>query len=182
MAAEKTAIARRAMAEIPDGATIFLDSSTTTLAMLPFLEREPARGLTLVTSSPSIAAQLVAPHIHTIVVPGELNQSLRALTGRWTIEFLERLSFGVAFVSSAGITAEGGLSTTQRELAEVTRAAFAQAGRRIALVDSTKFGVSALLTIDSPIDLVITDNHLAGHTISEFGAAGVRIVQAGDEE
>ncbi|CAA9215855.1 MAG: hypothetical protein AVDCRST_MAG83-206 [uncultured Arthrobacter sp.] len=120
---QKKEIAVRALEEISDGATLFLDSSTTVFALAKALEKEPNRGLTVVTNSPAIANDVVAPSIHFIMLPGELNQPLRAITGRWAAEFMEHLSFTVAFVSAAGITSSG-LNTTQRELAEVTKAAF----------------------------------------------------------
>jgi DeoR/GlpR family transcriptional regulator of sugar metabolism len=176
---QKNEIAERALAEIPDGATIFLDASTTVMALARRLEREPGRGITVVTNSPAIAHEILAPFVHVIVLPGELNQSLRAITGRWAAEFLDQLSFNAAFVSAAAISVEQGLMTTQRELAEMTRAAFARASRRIALVDSTKFSASALMTMAplDQVDLLITDTGLPSETLDEYRAAGIDIVQ-----
>jgi DeoR family fructose operon transcriptional repressor len=180
--AEKNAIALRALEEIPDGSTLFLDSSTTVLALAKHLEKEPGRGLTVVTNSPAIAFQLMAPLIHVILLPGEVNQSLRAVTGRWTVEFIEDLSFSVAFVSGAGITPEKGIMTTQRELGEVTKAVFARAERRIALIDSSKFGVSALVAMapKDQIDLVITDDGLEAGMLDAYRAGGIDVVRAGE--
>lgn len=180
MVPEKAAIALRALQEVPDGSAIFLDSSTTVLELGKILAREPGRGLTIVTNSPALAFQLEAPHIHVVVLPGELNQGLRAITGRWTAEFLDQVSLSVAFVSAAGFTAEKGLMTTQRELAEVTKAAFSRAERRVALVDSSKFGVSALVTMAAPddLDLVITDDKLPEDVFQQYRRAGLNLIQA----
>lgn len=177
MREQKERIARRAIEAIPDGATIFMDSSTTVLAMAPFLEQEPGRGLTIVTNSPMLATGLKAPLIHLIVLPGEVNQSMRAVTGRWTVEFIEQLSFNVAFVSAAGVTESGGLMTTQRELAEVAKAALPRSQQRIALLDSSKFGVSALLTAApmEQIDLLITDSGLSNEEAAIYRAAGFEL-------
>ena len=54
------------------------------------------------TNSPAIALGLTADSIHVIVPPGELNQHMRVLTGRWTIDFLAELNIAVAFISAAG--------------------------------------------------------------------------------
>lgn len=179
MSAAKDLIARRAMEEIPDGATIFIDSSTTALAMAKYLEDEPGRGLTVVTNSPVLAASIVAPLIHVIVLPGELNHSLRAITGRWTVEFIEQVSFNVAFVSAAGFTVNQGLMTTQRELSEVVKAALGRAERCVALVDSSKFGISALMTMayKEELDLVITDAGTDSNELAGFEAAGTNVVK-----
>ncbi|GAA2228098.1 DeoR/GlpR family DNA-binding transcription regulator [Herbiconiux moechotypicola] len=176
-AREKMAIAERAMLEISDGSTIFLDSSTTALALAKRLELEPSRGLTLVTNSPAIAFQLHAPYIHVVVTPGELDQSLRALTGRWTAEFLEGVSLNTAFVSAAGIHEKGGLMTTQREVAEVTKALIPRSDRLVALVDSTKFDTGAFVTTAHRDELaaVITDDNLPTSVVERYRAAGYPI-------
>jgi DeoR family fructose operon transcriptional repressor len=180
MSAQKSAIALRAMDEIPDGATVFMDSSTTVAALAPYLAREPGRGLTVVTNSPALIFHLVAPLTHVVTLPGELNQTLRAVTGRWTVEFIEQLSFNVAFISAAGITRESGLMTTQRELSEVAKAAISRSERTIALVDSSKFGVSAMLQMapKEALDLVITDTELSDAQLAEYRAAGINLVKA----
>lgn len=177
MRKQKEGIARRAVEAIPDGATVFMDSSTTVLAMAPFLEQEPGRGITIVTNSPMLATGLNAPLIHVIVLPGEVNQTMRAVTGRWTVEFIEQLSFNVAFVSAAGVTESGGLMTTQRELAEVAKAALSRSQQSIAMLDSSKFGVSALVTMapTEQLDLIITDYGLPDEEAEVYRAAGFNL-------
>ena len=103
-----------------DGSTIFVDASSTGLALARALEMQPPTELTLVTNSPAIALGLTADTIHVIVPPGELNQHMRVLTGRWTVEFLAELNIAVAFISAAGVTLEHGL-TTSRSVASRTR-------------------------------------------------------------
>ena len=63
-----------------------------------------------------------------IVPPGELNQHMRVLTGRWTVDFLVELNIAVAFISAAGITLEHGLTTSRAALADTLNAA-AEAAR-----------------------------------------------------
>jgi DeoR family fructose operon transcriptional repressor len=177
---EKAAIAQRAVAEIHDGATVFLDSSTTSLALAMELERVELSGLTVVTNSPAIAFQLHAPYLQVISTPGDVNQSLRAITGTWTLEFLSELSFSLAFVSAAGIDLRGGLMTTQRDLAEITRKAIAQSDRAIAIVDSSKFDSSALISAAplKSVDLVITDDGIEVDIFEKYQAAGVSVAIA----
>ena len=50
------------------------------------------------------AGEIRADSIHVVVCPGELDQHMRMLAGRWTVEFLAELNFAVAFVSAAGLT------------------------------------------------------------------------------
>ena len=177
---EKRAIAARAAEMVEDGSTIFVDSSTTCLELARYLDRHPPRALTLVTNSPAIAVEVHAQSIHVIVTPGEVDQTLRMIGGRWTAEFLAELNIETAFVSAAGVTLEHGLTTTRRALADTLQAASASSTRTIALIDSSKFGLSALLTIARPerLDAVIVDDALALETLEAYRAAGVNLILA----
>ena len=179
-AAEKDAIAVCARDLVEDGATIFVDASSTGLALARALELRPPTELTLVTNSPAIALGITADSIHVIVPPGELNQHMRVLTGRWTVDFLLELNIAVAFISAAGITLEHGLTTSRSALADTLNAACEAAARTVGLFDSSKFTRSSLLTIRpaASLDLVITDDGLDATTVAEFRAAGVPLVVA----
>jgi DeoR family fructose operon transcriptional repressor len=179
-AREKDAIAIRARELVEDGSTVFVDASSTGLALAHQLELDPPAELTLVTNSPAIALGLTADTIHVIVPPGELNQHMRVLTGRWTVDFLFELNIATAFISAAGITLEHGLTTSRSALADTLNAAAKAATRTIGLLDSTKFKRSSLLTVRSAqsLDLIITDDGLDAATYDEFRAAGVNLVIA----
>ena len=120
---EKDAIALKARALVEDGSTIFIDASTTGMALARALELRPPTALTLVTNSPAIALGLTADSIYVIMTPGELDQHMRVLTGRWTADFLAELNLAVAFISAAGITLEHGLTTSRAALADTLNAA-----------------------------------------------------------
>jgi DeoR/GlpR family transcriptional regulator of sugar metabolism len=177
---EKEAIAARAAQLVEDGSTIFVDSSSTCLELARFLERHPPRALTLVTNSPAIAFELQAQSIHVVVTPGEVDQTLRMIGGRWAVEFLAGLNIETAFVSAGGVTLEQGLTTTRRSLADTLHAAAASSKRTIALIDSTKFGLSALLSIArlEELDAVIVDDGLPRETIDAYVEAGVNLIVA----
>jgi DeoR/GlpR family transcriptional regulator of sugar metabolism len=178
--AQKEAIAARAAELVEDGSTIFVDSSTTCFALARHLERYPPRALTLVTNSPAVALQLHAEPIHVVVTPGEVDQTLRMIGGRWAAEFLAELNIETAFVSAAGLTLDHGLTTTRRGLADTLQAASGSAARTIGLIDSSKFGLSALLTIAraEELDAVVVDDGLPPETVEEYRGAGVNVLVA----
>jgi DeoR/GlpR family transcriptional regulator of sugar metabolism len=173
----KTAIAQHAAREVRSGSTIFLDSSSTCLALARQLVNEPATDITLVTNSPAIAYELVDERILVIVTPGELDQHMRLLAGRWTTDFLAGLNFELAFCSCAGLTLDAGLTTSRRALADVINVACANATRSIGLIDSSKFGRASLLMITpaQELDVIITDDGLPADTAKEYRAAGVQL-------
>jgi DeoR/GlpR family transcriptional regulator of sugar metabolism len=173
----KAAIAAHAAREIRSGSTIFLDSSSTCLAVARQLATLPVTEVTLVTNSPAIAYELVDERILVIVPPGELDQHMRLLAGRWTTDFLSGLNFEIAFCSAAGVTLEAGLTTSRRALADVINVARANSERTLALIDSTKFGRASLLTIAQAdeLDAVVTDTGLDEATAQEYREAGVKL-------
>jgi DeoR family fructose operon transcriptional repressor len=179
-AREKDAIAAAARALIEDGSTIFVDASSTGLALAHAIELCPPTDLTLVTNSPAIALGLTASSIHVIVSPGELDQHMRVLTGRWTVDFLSGLNFAAAFISAAGISLDRGLTTSRSALADTLNAAALSARKTIGLVDSTKFGRASLMTVRSvqSLDLLVTDDALDPAVAAAFRAAGVNLVVA----
>ena len=75
------------------------------------------------------------------MVPGEVDQHMRLIAGRWAIEFLTGLNIDIAFLSAAGVTLEQGL-TTSPPLADVVNAARAVAGRSVALMDCRSSGAA----------------------------------------
>jgi DeoR/GlpR family transcriptional regulator of sugar metabolism len=173
----KAAIAEHAARTVASGSTIFLDASSTALALARRLMEHPPNELTLVTNSPAIAHEALAEPMHVVVCPGELDQHMRMLAGRWTVEFLRELNFDVAYVSAAGLTLDAGLTTSRRPLADVVNAARAEAARTVGLIDASKFGRSSLVTIADAqeLDLIVTDDELPEPVAEEYRAAGVRL-------
>jgi len=173
----KAAIAAYAARMIAPGSTIFLDASSTALALARRLMDEPPNELTLVTNSPAIAYEVSAEPMHVVICPGELDQHMRMIAGRWTVDFIGDLNFDTAFVSSAGLTLDAGLTTSRRPLADVVNAARAAAGRTVGLIDATKFGRASLVTIAAAqdLDVIVTDDGIEDGVAEEYRAAGVRL-------
>jgi len=180
----KTAIAEHAAAMVAPGSTIFLDASSTALALARRLMEEPPNELTLVTNSPAIAYEVIAEPMHVVVCPGELDQHMRMLAGRWTVEFLAELNFAVAFVSAAGLTLDQGLTTARRPLADVVNAAMQSSEKTVGLIDATKFGRAAMLSITraQDLDAIVTDGGLPPDVADEYRVAGVRLEIANPQE
>ncbi len=174
-AGAKAAIAQHAAAMVASGSTVFLDASSTALALAHQLMNEPPYELTLVTNSPAIAYEVLAEPLHVVVCPGELDQHTRTISGRWTIDFIRQLHFDVAFVSAAGCSLEAGLTTSRRPLADVIVAARESATETIGLIDASKFGRASLLSVlrAQDLSLVLTDPGLDAAVAEEYRGAGV---------
>jgi DeoR/GlpR family transcriptional regulator of sugar metabolism len=182
--AAKAAIAAHAVRYVGHGATIFVDASSSALALARRLVEDPPNELTLVTNSPAIAYEIQAEPIHVVIAPGELDQHMRMIAGRWTVEFLSELNFAVAFVSAAGVSLDQGLTTARRPLADVVNAARASAERSIGLIDAMKFGRSSLLSIAraQDLDAIVSDAGLPAEVAEEYRAADVRLEIANPQQ
>ena len=181
-AAAKAQIAQRALEWIEEDSTVFIDASTTCAALATALAASSVRSLTLVTNSPAIAAEFDHDGIHLIVAPGEVDQNLRMIGGRWTVEFLSGLNFATSFISAIGITPEAGLSTAQRNIADVLRGVRGCSAQTVALIDSSKYGVQSLLPVlgVDELDAVIVDGDLTDERRAALRDAGARLEIAGE--
>lgn len=177
----KAAIAREAAAMVEPGSTVFLDASSTALALARRLAEQPPYELTLVTNSPAIAYETVADALHVVVCPGELDQHTRTIAGRWTLDFLAQLNLDIAFVSAAGLTLEAGLTTSRRPLGDVLNAAREAAKRTVGLIDATKFGRTSLVSVAAPQQLatLVTDDSIDPGVAQQYRDAGVELTIAG---
>jgi DeoR/GlpR family transcriptional regulator of sugar metabolism len=124
-----------------------------------------------------VGFEVMAEQMHVVMCPGELDQHMRMLAGRWTVEFIHELNFDIAFVSAAGVTLDAGLTTSRRPLADVVHAARAAAVRTVGLIDATKFGRASLVSIApaQELDLIVTDGGLDPAVAEEYRTAGVRL-------
>ena len=178
----KARIGRRALEWVEEGSTIFVDASSTCLALANSIAASSVGSLTLVTNSPAVAAEFDHDGVHLIVAPGEVDQNLRMIGGRWTVEFLGELNFATSFISAIGITPERGLSTAQRNIADVLGTVRRVSRRTVALIDSSKYGAQSLLDVAQldELDAVIVDDELPDARRRELRDAGARLVIAGE--
>jgi len=154
----KTAIARRAAEFIRDGDTILMDTSSTAMAVVPFLSG--FTGLTVVTNGLKTAYLLNAyGEITTHCTGGRLRQHNMALVGTTACRRIEEINADIAFISCRGLSTAKGVTEASEEEAEVKRAMIASAGRTLLLCDSGKFGRVLTYRVCAPSALhtLITD-------------------------
>ena len=139
----KEAIATAAAAKVEDGQSVMLDSGTTTLALAKQLRGK--RGLTVITTSLPIAAQLQYDRdIEVLLLGGYLRASAPDLVGALTEANLETLRADVAFVGAGGIDRCGAVYNGSPEVARMLSKMAASAGRVFVVADSSKLGKTAL--------------------------------------
>lgn len=105
---EKKMIAKRAAELVRDGDTIAVDVGSTTVHLADMIEG--VQGLTIVTNSLSAASRfnlaIEERRItgQVIMLPGITNPYQASVKGTYTVEFLKRFNFNLAFISCGGVT------------------------------------------------------------------------------
>lgn len=176
---QKRRIAARAVQEIPRGASVLLDSGTTTVAIADLLPVDME--LTVVTNSIAIAATLAdRPGIELMMLGGRVRYRTGAAVGSWTTLALRDIYADVAFLGANGFSVERGFTTPDQAEA-AAKMAMTNASRRVIMVaDATKAGQVHLhrFATAEQVAMLLTDAGLDDDTAEDFDAAGVEVVRA----
>jgi len=173
----KQRIAVAAAALLSKGETVILDAGTTTLEIAKALRGH--QELRVLAMSLHIANVLVdQPQITLMTCGGVVRLGELSLTGSLAERAFVDFSFDTFFLSAGGIDIDMGVTEYNPEDAAVKRAAFANARRRIAVVDGSKIGATAFARVCAVegLDMIITDNSAAEVKLKEFRDAGIEVI------
>ena len=178
LAQAKRAIARVAADLVEDGDTILLDGGTTTYALAQALV---GRRLQVITNSIPVANLFVhTRQADVVLLGGVVNSRSGVALGPTAVAMLDDLNCRRAFLSAAGINAQG-LYNSNLLLVETERAMIRCAECVTVVADSSKFGRKSLshLCDLQQIDELIVDDHLETARWSQLlEQAGVRVYLA----
>ncbi|SAL14351.1 DeoR family transcriptional regulator [Caballeronia arvi] len=139
-AAAKHAIGLRAAAFVPDGASLIIDSGSTTQAVARALAER--HRLTVYTNDWRIAMLLARRNGNCVsLLGGEIADLEDATFGLDTIQQLSQYHVDFAFVGAGGITDDAHLTDYSRLAAEVRGRMIASADCAVVVADGSKFGL-----------------------------------------
>lgn len=142
---EKKALARRALDQVREGETIFLDSGTTVLELARLIGAGRLRLTAATASLPAVMALLRNEQVEIMLIGGFLRRALLDLHGPFSGEEIARLSFTRAFLGVDGLSAGAGLTTTDPATAGLEEAVIARSSRVTILADHSKLGRVSLI-------------------------------------
>ena len=173
--AVKAALAATAAALIPDGATVFIDAGSTTLAAGRLLLART--GLTVFTNSLPLLASGDIGGARLVALGGEVRPISRALVGGLATDWLAHLRFDFAVVGASGLDLADGASTTELLEASVKQAALARATRTILIADATKWARPAAIRFApwTDFDDWVTDHRPTRPESTRLAAHGVTL-------
>jgi DeoR family fructose operon transcriptional repressor len=176
---EKERIARRAVEELRDAATVILDAGSTTSRLAELLPTD--RELTVDTDSLAIATTLASrPNVTLLLLGGRVRSRTMAAVGDWAVSQLHGLLVDVAFVGTNGVSGARGLTTPDPDEAAVKRAMIAAGRHVVLLADHPTVGDDQFARFGEidDVDVLITDTGLDAATATELAAAGPRVERA----
>ena len=148
---EKRQIATAATELIDEGDVVFLDGGSTTAFLAPLLI---GRAIHVITNAISLTHVLKRgwPDLDVIVTGGYYYPKSELLLGPAAIDSLRNLQINKAFLSAAGITADG-VYNTNMLVADLEKAVIAQAMETFLLADSSKLERTSLMRVCGLDDL-----------------------------
>jgi DeoR/GlpR family transcriptional regulator of sugar metabolism len=175
--AEKEQIARVAIQQIKPHQTIFLDGSTTCIALARRVAKEMS-GLTVVTHSALVSLELGQSTSNTIFhLGGQFDPASACCCGPTTEESSKRFFVDVAFFSTKGFLPDEGTFESSLATLRIKQIVAEQAARVILIVDHSKFGERALCKVldIGQIHEVITDAGAPAADLASLERRGVTV-------
>ncbi len=155
-AEEKQRLSCLAKKYLEDSATVYLDSSSTCMYMIPILaEYKDIRIVTNSVQSLLLAAQY---HIPCMLAGGEYYERDMCTVGSVAEDFLRNVNADIAFFSSHGISDDGVISDDHLGQTAIRRTVMQNAKKIIFLFDSSKVHkkyVYTLCTRDAADDIIV---------------------------
>ena len=174
--AGKTAIARKALELIQPHSSVFLDASTTNLALAKNL---PDINLNIITTGPSIALELCRLHNPVVTLCcGTINRKNLAISGQNTLEMLEKINIDVAFIGVYGCSVEAGFTCGMEGDMLVKRLVISKARTSVAMCSHEKFSCLMPYTYAKlpDVDYLITDGAVPENFLQAAKEANVTIL------
>lgn len=163
---------------IEDGDAVYLDTSSTALAIARHLTHH--RHVTVITNSIAIVNELADAANLAVVVPGgRLRRETASLIGVDGLDFVRRFNIQKGFFGAHGLTVDEGLTDVSVDEADVKRVLVGICRQVVAVLDATKWGRVGVASFTSlnQVDAIITDQSAPPDLVAAVRAAGVDVLQ-----
>ena len=178
----KQIIGRLASQLVSDGASIVLDSGSTTPYILQHIGEK--NGVTVITHSlTALYAASSLSNLNIIALGGIYAPATSSFTGISTLDALSRLSIQTIFISATGVSIENGLTNSTYLEAEIKRSVVQRGNRVVLMADQSKFGHSAVISF-CPFEqlyAIVTDCLPSEPYLEAIERYGIRLICPGHE-
>ncbi|MBI2687293.1 MAG: DeoR/GlpR transcriptional regulator [Acidobacteria bacterium] len=178
---DKVRIAQRAMDWIQPGATIILDSGSTTEEIAKLIREGKTGGITVITNAMNIAEELApAPGVTVLMLGGLLRPISLSFAGPQAEHMLRQLRADYLFLGVDGLDAEAGASTPDILEAQLNGLMMEVARQVTIVTDKSKLGRRSLSVIGrlEMVHRVITTGADDDATLEALRSRGIEVVMA----
>ncbi len=172
----KNLIARKALELIQPHTSVFLDASTTNLALAKIM---PDIHVNVFTTGPSIALELCRLHNPVVTLCcGTINRNNLALSGQNTLQMLEGINIDLAFIGVSGCSVEAGFTCGTEGDMLVKHLVIQKARTSVIMCSQQKLSCLMPYTFAKleDVDYVISDDVLPESFRQAAEAANVRLL------
>ena len=180
---QKDWIGRAAAELVQSDMTVFVNSGTTTAALLRHLRiRTELNNVNLVTNNLYAAAEPWEPGVEILLLGGVFSGRAQSIVGRFAADMLRQLGADLAFIGVDGVSPKHGITTPSTQEAEIGQLMVDRTRGQVYIVaDHSKWGVVsnyAIARLDQIHGLVV-DTGLEPGPRTELEARGLTLVLAG---
>ena len=177
----KKRLSKQASFEIKNSQTIFIDSSTTLLFIVPFLHAY--KNLLIITNGLRIATEIITRTNHKVIIlGGEVHPHTNSALGSSVINQAAGFHADLFLSSCAGVSFDFGFSEASYDIAETKKRMLANATHKVFVFDKSKFGQNKTFkTCDiTGVDAVIVPGDLDKTIIEDIEKLGIRVTLCPD--
>lgn len=159
-ASVKDELAKEASKYIFDGATIFMDGSSTVRRIIKFAEH--FKNLKIITNNQLVFSECTNPGIKLYCTGGLFDSRSNIFSGTSAESYISGINADLLFFSSQALSENGEISDVSEEETALRRAMLSRAAKKIFLCDSTKLGLRKTFTLctKDDVDVIICDKNL----------------------
>ena len=143
--AEKRKLCKEASLYLTDKMTVFLDSSSTCMYLIPYIAEY--KEMCIFTNSVQVLLSAANFHIPCYLTGGKYYEKDMCLLGAQAEKYAQNINVDIAFFSCAGYSEDGRITDDSEEQTAVRLAAMQNAKKSIMLFDSTKKNVTYAFTV-----------------------------------
>lgn len=173
---KKHIIAKYAADLINDGDTIFINSSSTALLILEYLEN---KRVYVVTNNGKALNSSIGPNVELVLTGGQVYERKQSLIGEFATYILSKITADKCFLGVSGIACDSGISTSVLQETLINHEMINRcSGPVYILADSSKVGRHHSFSSGdiNEISHLITDSDINEADINEFRDKGVTVI------
>ena len=156
----KDELAKQAAAHFFDGATVFMDGSSTVRRIIKYING--FRRIKIITNNQLIFNESISPEIQIYCTGGRFVAENNIFVGSTAENFLKGINADLLFFSSQGISENGDISDASEEETSLRKVMLSRAKKKIFLCDSSKIGLNYTFAVcnKNEVDEIICDKKL----------------------